>query len=224
MKTKDLIAELTTRSEIRIIFTIPYETDFTLIGTTDIDHQDLAEKPVCSPEEQDYLLQLASTYLKTSVTADDVVATYSGVRPLYNDAASSATAATRDYVLKLDKTAGAPMLNVFGGKITTYRKLAEQALQQISDDTPQMGQAWTAGVALPGDDFPVGGVDDIIQLLIKKFPFLTAREVAWLMDKEFAQTAEDVIWRRSKLGLRLTNAQIERLQNWMQRRLPASGT
>ena len=154
----------------RIIFTIPYETDFTLIGTTDIDHQDLAEKPVCSPEEQDYLLQLASTYLKTSVTADDVVATYSGVRPLYNDAASSATAATRDYVLKLDKTAGAPMLNVFGGKITTYRKLAEQALQQISDDTPQIGQAWTAGVALPGGDFPVGGVDDLIQQLIKKIP------------------------------------------------------
>ncbi|MDB4123324.1 glycerol-3-phosphate dehydrogenase [Planktomarina temperata] len=245
----------------RIIFTIPYETDFTLIGTTDIDHQDLAEKPVCSPEEQDYLLQLASTYLKTSVTADDVVATYSGVRPLYNDAASSATAATRDYVLKLDKTAGAPMLNVFGGKITTYRKLAEQALQQISDDTPQMGQAWTAGVALPGGDFPVGGVDDLIQQLIKKFPFLTppwarrlvkaygneafdvlgaatvstdlgedfgasltVREVAWLMDKEFAQTAEDVIWRRSKLGLRLTDAQIERLQNWMQHRLGARGT
>ena len=245
----------------RIIFTIPYETDFTLIGTTDIDHQDLAEKPVCSPEEQDYLLQLASTYLKTSVTADDVVATYSGVRPLYNDAASSATAATRDYVLKLDKTAGAPMLNVFGGKITTYRKLAEQALQQISDDTPQMGQAWTAGVALPGGDFPVGGVDDLIQQLIKKFPFLTppwarrlvkaygneafdvlgaatvstdlgedfgasltAREVAWLMDKEFAQTAEDVIWRRSKLGLRLSDAQIERLQNWMQHRLGARGT
>ena len=103
MKTKDLIAELTTRSEIRIIFTIPYETDFTLIGTTDIDHQDLVEKLVCSPEEQDYLLELASTYLKTSVTAEDVVATYSGVRPLYNDAASSATATTRDYLLKLDK-------------------------------------------------------------------------------------------------------------------------
>ena len=113
----------------RIIFTIPYETDFTLIGTTDVDHQDLAEKPICGPEEQDYLLQFASTYLKAPVTSEDVVATYSGVRPLYNDAASSATAATRDYVLKLDETAGAPMLNLFGGKITTYRKLAEQALQ-----------------------------------------------------------------------------------------------
>ena len=245
----------------RIIFTIPYETDFTLIGTTDVDHKDLEEKPVCQSEEQDYLLQFASTYLKAPVTAEDVVATYSGVRPLYNDAASSATAATRDYVLKLDNSAGAPLLNVFGGKITTYRKLAEQALQQISEHAPQMGQAWTAGVALPGGDFPVDGVDEIIRQLITKFPFLTApwarrlvkaygneafdvlgaaqlasdlgedfgasltaREVAWLMDKEFAQTAEDVVWRRSKLGLRLSPAQIERLQTWMQQQLTAART
>ena len=245
----------------RIIFTIPYETDFTLIGTTDVDHKDLEEKPVCQSEEQDYLLQFASTYLKAPVTAKDVVATYSGVRPLYNDAASSATAATRDYVLKLDNSAGAPLLNVFGGKITTYRKLAEQALQQISEHAPQMGQAWTAGVALPGGDFPVDGVDEIIRQLITKFPFLTApwarrlvkaygneafdvlgaaqlasdlgedfgasltaREVTWLMDKEFAQTAEDVVWRRSKLGLRLSPAQIERLQTWMQQQLTAART
>ena len=245
----------------RIIFTIPYETDFTLIGTTDVDHKDLEEKPVCQSEEQDYLLQFASTYLKAPVTAEDVVATYSGVRPLYNDAASSATAATRDYVLKLDNSAGAPLLNVFGGKITTYRKLAEQALQQISEHAPQMGQAWTAGVALHGGDFPVDGVDEIIRQLITKFPFLTApwarrlvkaygneafdvlgaaqlasdlgedfgasltaREVTWLMDKEFAQTAEDVVWRRSKLGLRLSPAQIERLQTWMQQQLTAART
>ena len=245
----------------RIIFTIPYETDFTLIGTTDVDHKDLEEKPVCQSEEQDYLLQFASTYLKAPVTAEDVVATYSGVRPLYNDAASSATAATRDYVLKLDNSAGAPLLNVFGGKITTYRKLAEQALQQISEHAPQMGQVWTAGVALPGGDFPVDGVDEIIRQLITKFPFLTApwarrlvkaygneafdvlgaaqlasdlgedfgasltaREVTWLMDKEFAQTAEDVVWRRSKLGLRLSPAQIERLQTWMQQQLTAART
>ena len=133
-----------------------------MIGTTDVDHQDLAEKPICGPEEQDYLLQFASTYLKAPVTSEDVVATYSGVRPLYNDAASSATAATRDYVLKLDETAGAPMLNIFGGKITTYRKLAEQALQKISEHIPRMGRAWTAGVALPGGDFPVDGVDETI--------------------------------------------------------------
>ena len=243
----------------RIIFTIPYETDFTLIGTTDVDHQDLAEKPICGPEEQDYLLEFASTYLKAPVTSEDVVATYSGVRPLYNDAASSATAATRDYVLNLDETAGAPMLNIFGGKITTYRKLAEQALQQISEHIPRMGRAWTAGVALPGGNFPVDGVSETIHQLTARFPFLTAhwakrlvkaygneafdvlgaanlatdlgedfgasltaREVAWLMDKEFAQTAEDVIWRRSKLGLRLTDAQIERLQSWMHSRLDAS--
>lgn len=93
----------------RIIFTIPYETDFTLIGTTDADHVDVHEKPVCTPQEQDYLLDFASKYLKQPVTRDDIVFTYSGVRPLYNDGATSATAATRDYVLKLDQSAGGPI-------------------------------------------------------------------------------------------------------------------
>ena len=123
----------------RIIFTIPYETDFTLIGTTDADHVDVHEKPVCTPQEQDYLLDFASKYLKQPVTRDDIVFTYSGVRPLYNDGATSATAATRDYVLKLDQSAGGPILNVFGGKITTYRKLAESALEEIAPFFAQTG-------------------------------------------------------------------------------------
>ena len=145
----------------RIIFTIPYETDFTLIGTTDADHVNVHEKPVCTPEEQDYLLGFASKYLKKPVTRDDIVSTYSGVRPLYNDGATSATAATRDYVLKLDQSAGAPVLNIFGGKITTYRKLAESALTEIAPFFAQTGPQWTAGVALPGGGFPVDGVGDI---------------------------------------------------------------
>ena len=236
----------------RIIFTIPYETDFTLIGTTDADHADVHEKPVCTPEEQDYLLGFASKYLKKPVTRDDIVFTYSGVRPLYNDGATSATAATRDYVLKLDQSAGAPVLNVFGGKITTYRKLAESALAEIAPFFAHTGPQWTAGVALPGGDFPVDGVGPLAARLKAKYPFLTERwlyrllkaygsevfdllgdakterdlgrvfgsnlterEVNWLVEHEFANTAEDIIWRRSKLGLRMTSQEVDALDSWM---------
>jgi glycerol-3-phosphate dehydrogenase len=236
----------------RIIFMIPYETDFTLIGTTDADHQDPDDKPICTPHEQDYLLKFASTYLKTPVTADDVVWTYSGLRPLFDDGASSATAATRDYVLKVDQSAGAPILNVFGGKITTYRKLAESALEKISPFFPSIGQPWTAGAALPGGDFPVDGVIALTDRLMRAYPFLSDRwakrlikaygtdsflllnnaqtvadlgqsfgadlteaEVKWLIQYEFAQSADDIIWRRSKLGLKLTQPEIGVLIEWL---------
>lgn len=236
----------------RIIFTIPYENDFTLIGTTDAEHNDVSVKPECSPEERDYLIKFASDYLKTPITKDDIVWTYSGVRPLYDDGATSATAATRDYVLKVNTSAGAPMLNIFGGKITTYRKLAEAALKKISPFFPDAGPAWTAGVAMPGGDFAVDGVADLIAKLEQQYPFLTpawarrlvkaygldafeilgnaktardlgfdfgatlhAREVTWLIQNEFARSAEDIIWRRSKLGLRMTADDIAKLDNWI---------
>ena len=236
----------------RIIFTIPYETDFTLIGTTDADHIDVNQKPVCSPEEQNYLLKFVSEYLKQDVCDADVVWSYSGVRPLYDDGASSATAATRDYVLKIDLSAGAPILNVFGGKITTYRRLAETAMKKIAPFFEGADIPWTAGVALPGGDFPVDGVADLTANLLAQYPFLddrwvdrlvkaygtdaflilgdatiladlgqnfgtnlTAREVSWLVEKEFAKTAEDIVWRRSKLGLRLTTQEIEVLDVWL---------
>jgi glycerol-3-phosphate dehydrogenase len=236
----------------RIIFTIPYEMDFTLIGTTDADHTDPSQKPVCTPEEQTYLLKFASEYLKQNVSDDDVVWSYSGVRPLYNDGASSATAATRDYVLKVDQSAGAPILNVFGGKITTYRRLAERALEKIAPFFEGAQAPWTAGVPLPGGDFPVDGVSALRAKLLEQYPFLTGRwlerllkaygmdafivlgdakaatdlgqnfgsdlterEVKWLLDKEFAQTAEDIVWRRSKLGLRLTKQEIKVLDAWL---------
>ena len=224
----------------RIIFAIPYETDFTLIGTTDSDHPDPTEKPVCTPEERDYLLAFASEYFKTPVTADDIVWTYSGVRPLYDDGAKSATAATRDYVLSVDDGGGAPALNVFGGKITTYRKLAEDALDKIAAHLPETGGKWTARAPLPGGDFAVDGVEALISSLRGTYDFLddrwarrlvraygteaaemlgdaktkddlgedfgatlTEREVRWLMAREYARTAEDVLWRRTKLGLRV---------------------
>ncbi|KUF09958.1 glycerol-3-phosphate dehydrogenase [Pseudoponticoccus marisrubri] len=241
----------------RIIFAIPYETDFTLIGTTDAEHDDPSKKPVCTPEEQDYLLNFASQYFKQDLTRDDVVWTYSGVRPLYDDGATSATAATRDYTLKVDTSAGAPVLNVFGGKITTYRRLAESALEKISETLGVSKGPWTAGVPLPGGDFPVDGVQRMVDDLRGRFPFLTefwalrlvraygteaegilgiaataedlgedfgatltAAEVDWLMRYEYARTAEDVVWRRNKLGLRLTEEQVATLDDWMARHRP----
>ena len=242
----------------RIIFAIPYETDFTLIGTTDKESDDPNVKPVCTPEERDYLLNFASQYFKTPVTAEDVVWSYSGVRPLYDDGASSATAATRDYVLKLDATGGAPLLNVFGGKITTYRRLAESALDKIVPFFPGTGGIWTAGEPLPGGDFPVKGVARLIETLKADYPFLddrwaarlvraygteaktmlgdaasaadlgpdfgatlTGREVRWLMDREYARRAEDVVWRRTKLGLRMSADQVAALDAWMAGHGPA---
>lgn len=235
----------------RIIFAIPYEQDFTLIGTTDNDHRDAPETPVCTDAERDYLCAFASQYFKRPVTADDVVWTYSGVRPLYNDGAKSATAATRDYVLSLD-TNGAPMLNVFGGKITTYRRLAESALGKLAPFFPQARPAWTARAPLPGGDFPHDAVAQLRADLLARYPFLTpdwaarlirgygtdaARllgdakavsdlgrdfgatlteaEVRWLMAHEFAREAADVVWRRTRLGLRLSAEQIAALEEFM---------
>ncbi len=239
----------------RIIFAIPYETDFTLIGTTDAEQDDPNEKPVCSDEERDYLVAFANEYFKRDITKDDVVWRYSGVRPLYDDGASSATAATRDYTLKVDADGGAPILNIFGGKITTYRRLAEGALAKISPYFDDVSDDWTAGVALPGGDFPVDGVETLIADLRRDFAFLDDRwakrlvraygteardilgaattpgdlgqdfgatlseaEVIWLMDREFARRGEDIVWRRNKLGLRMSEDQIAELDSWMQAR------
>lgn len=157
----------------RIIFAIPYEEDFTLIGTTDADHPNPQVAPECTPEEQDYLVKFASQYFDKPISRADVVWTYSGVRPLYDDGASSATAATREYVLTLDQTQ-APLLNVFGGKITTYRKLAEAALAKIGEALPGLSDNWTAGVAMPGGNFLVADVARLTAKLASDYPFLSA--------------------------------------------------
>ncbi len=239
----------------RIIFAIPYETDFTLIGTTDAEHDDPDMKPVCTEAERDYLCAFASGYFRKPVTPEDVVWSYSGVRPLYDDGATSATAATRDYTLKVESAGGAPVLNIFGGKITTYRRLAESALAKIAPSFPGTPGPWTAGVPLPGGDFPVDGFEDLVSALGAAHPWLdartarrlvraygseatdivgdaadaagmgrdfgaglTAREVEWLMDREYARQADDVVWRRSKLGLRMSPDQIADLDGWMRAR------
>ncbi|WP_181893285.1 glycerol-3-phosphate dehydrogenase [Falsiruegeria mediterranea] len=225
----------------RIIFAIPYEGDFTLIGTTDADHTDADTKPECTEAERDYLLNFASQYFATPLTTDDVVWTYSGVRPLFDDGAKSATAATREYVLKLEQSEGAALLNVFGGKITTYRKLAEAALEKVAEVFPGTKPDWTAGVPLPGGDFPVDGLESLIASTRAQYPFLdqdwatrlvraygtevadvlgnaatinalgtdfgatiTEPELDWCIRKEWVRSGDDFLWRRSKLGLRLT--------------------
>ncbi|MBR9765375.1 MAG: glycerol-3-phosphate dehydrogenase, partial [Rhodobacteraceae bacterium] len=238
-------------SDGRIIFSIPYEQDFTLIGTTDVDHPDADQKPEITDEEIAYLCDFASGYFETPVTPADVVWTYSGVRPLYDDGASSASAATRDYVLRLEES-GPPLLSVFGGKITTYRRLAEHAMEKLAPLFPMIRAAWTAGKPLPGGDFPVAETDTRIGQLLLDYPFLDPRqaerlfrhygtechdllgaaktaedlgrdfgaglteaEVRFLMDREYATRAEDVVWRRTKLGLRMDAAQIAALDAYM---------
>jgi glycerol-3-phosphate dehydrogenase len=237
----------------RIVFAIPYENDFTLVGTTDVDFTgDLGEVEI-SKDEIAYLCKAVSEYLEKPVTPADVVHTYSGVRPLYDDGAKDAKAATRDYVLELDGGADTPaVLSVFGGKITTYRKLAEQVLAKLEPYLPFKRGVWTAGAPLPGGDFKVDAFDDEVARLEKDYPFLgqvlatrlirlygtDARhflgeaestadlgqcfgynlyeaEVTWLMKREWARTAADVLWRRTKLGLRLSSEEAAVLEAFM---------
>ncbi|TMV93226.1 glycerol-3-phosphate dehydrogenase [Thioclava sp. BHET1] len=236
----------------RIIFAIPYEQDFTLIGTTDCEHESAEAPAHCTPEERAYLIAFANRYFATPIRDEDIVWSYSGVRPLYDDGASSATAATRDYTLTLETEGGAPLLNIFGGKITTYRRLAESALEKVAAQLPGVSGPWTAGVALPGGDFAVGDVTRLTADLQRAYPFLgpvwaarliraygteaasvlgdaqsaadlgqdfgatlSEAELRWLMTHEFARTAEDVVWRRNKLGLRLSAQEITAIEQWM---------
>jgi glycerol-3-phosphate dehydrogenase len=241
----------------RIIFAIPYERDFTLLGTTDADHTGAPGEVKISDTERDYLLTFANQYFRAPLSEADIVWTYSGVRPLYDDGAKSATAATRDYVLSLDTAPGQPqtaaILNIFGGKITTHRRLAEHALDKLAPFFPAMKPGWTARVPLPGGDFPLDDKPKLIADLRAKHPYLrpacaermikaygldafsilgdsttaealghdfgailTEAELRWLMKNEFARHASDVIWRMSKLGLRMTPEEVEALEAWMQ--------
>lgn len=238
----------------RIVFAIPYQDDFTLIGTTDRDYQGDPAKVKASPEEVEYLCAAIGEYLAKPVRPEDVVWNYSGVRPLYDDGASEAKAATRDYVFELDTPGGAPLLSIYGGKITTYRRLAEQALERLSPylHIAKEREGWTGKSPLPGGDMDVFAVPSLISQLRQDYPFLspehagrlahaygtrarnmlgearsiadlgesfgatlTEREVKYLMTSEWAMTAEDIVWRRSKLGLRMSPAQIAALGDWI---------
>ncbi len=216
-----------------------------------MDHSDPDTSPELSKAERDYLLAFINRYVAHPLGPDDVVWSYSGVRPLYDDGANAAQAATRDYVLTLD-SAGPPILSVFGGKITTYRKLAEHALRKLTPFFPAMSEAWTAGAPLPGGYFPVSEVATRLSALRADYPFLTPAQVQrmfraygtetrrvlgsaqsradlgrdfggdlteaelrWMVTHEFARSAEDALWRRSKLGLTLTPEQIGEVENFL---------
>ena len=233
----------------RVCFAIPYHDDFTLIGTTDEDYSGDPAAVTPSVEEERYLCAAVSEYLRDPVDPASIVWRYAGVRPLRDDGASKAQEATRDYVLELQAQAGeAPVLSVFGGKLTTYLHLAEAAMHKLAPFFPGMRGAWTAGAPLPGGDFPYNGVETVRAGLQRRFPFLaesaarrlvrsygtlagdmlgdardaadlgrvigadlTEREVDWLVRTEWARTADDVLWRRSKLGLRFSEAETEAL-------------
>jgi len=239
----------------RIVFAIPYEQDFTLIGTTDRDYDGSPEDVEISDEEIEYLLAAAGEYFKARVTRDDIVWTYSAVRPLFDDGASKAQEATRDYVLKLEGRANQPkLLNIFGGKITTYRRLSEAVLSKIDAEFGRDTPSWTGQAALPGGDFAIDGYEQQVAELVGTFPFLdpattrrlvrcygtraqeilddattwedlgenfgaglTEREVAYLQASEWAEEVDDIIWRRSKLGLRLAPDEKAKLAEWLHR-------
>ena len=244
----------------RIVFAIPYEDDFTLIGTTDRDHEGAPGEAVCSEDEAAYLCRAVSEYLAHPIGAADIVWRYSGVRPLYDDGAREAKAATRDYVLDVQDGDGAPLLNVFGGKITTYRRLSEAALKKLKRWFPEMGPPWTRTAPLPGGDFPFDGAAALVGGLMAGHPYLdaawarrlvrtygtdaeavlgdartaealgrrfgadlTEAEVRWLIDREWARTADDVLWRRTRLGLRLAAEEAAGLDEWMRARIGTEG-
>ena len=232
----------------RIVFAIPYERDFTLVGTTDVAFTgDPGEAAICEAEAA-YICDAVNEYLRVDVAPEQAVWSYSGVRPLYDDKSADSSTVTRDYVFDLDEDGGAPILSIFGGKITTYRKLAEHALEKLGTFG---GQSWTADTPLPGGDIDPARFDAFVAEQARRYPWLAEttvlrlaraygtrmervigdatgvdalgehfggglyeREMDYLVDEEFARTAEDVLWRRSKLGLHLSEAERARVAEW----------
>jgi glycerol-3-phosphate dehydrogenase len=239
----------------RIFFAIPYEQDFTLIGTTDVDHEGGLDEVKASAEEIAYLCAGASEYFCKPVTPADVVWTYSGVRPLIDDGSGRPEAATRGYSFELDGGSDrtAPLLSVFGGKITTYRELSLEAIARLAPFLPKLaGAEWTGEAPLPGGDFGRFDAPRLTADLAARYPFLGKREAArlirlygtraatilgnatsaadlgdafghglsaaevdYLISQEWARTAEDVLWRRTKLGLHFSAEETARLQAYI---------
>ena len=247
-------AYLLQNDDRRIVFAIPYERDFTLIGTTDVEYTGDPGAVRIDPQEVDYLCAAVSRYFAKPVHPGDVVWSYSGVRPLLDDEAADAASVTRDYALELDRHP-APLLTVFGGKITTYRKLAESAVDTLARELGSRGTAWTARAVLPGGDLPHGGYAGFLRSLERAHPWLPAplrhryahaygtrvahilggarsvadlgeellpqlyeREADYLCGVELAETADDILWRRTRLGLYVGARGQQRLEDWLARR------
>ncbi|MBM3562466.1 MAG: glycerol-3-phosphate dehydrogenase [Alphaproteobacteria bacterium] len=236
----------------RIVFAIPYEREFTLVGTTDVSYEGSPGAVAISDAETDYLLASLNHFLRQPATRDDIRWSYAGLRPLYDDGALKASVVTRDYAFDLDAPEdSAPALSTFGGKITTARRLAEHALDQLARFLPVHGPAWTASAVFPGGDMPQG-FDQFLDDLKRDKPFLgdalalrlaraygtrvfeilkdarsvsdlgrdfgcglTEAEIAYLREKEWARTADDMLWRRSKLGLHMADAQQQALREFV---------
>ena len=237
----------------RIIFSIPYEKDFTLIGTTEVEHKE-GEEVKCSDKEKKYLCDFASNYFKKKITVKDIVWDYSGIRALYENNTVEARNASRDYTFEAEEKGGSILLTVYGGKITTHRKLAEKAVSQITSLLRLKRKEWTSTQILPGGDFKSEDKEKIIGDLLEKYKFLnmrwaqrlfktfgsevekvlggakekpdlgrnfghdlTEKEVLWYINQEHVTCVEDLIWRRSKLGLRLTSKQIRELNCYIKK-------
>ncbi|HWL70989.1 MAG TPA: glycerol-3-phosphate dehydrogenase [Geminicoccus sp.] len=232
----------------RIVFVIPWLGEFSLIGTTDIPYDGKPQDVRISPEETDYLLRVVNRHFKKPIAESDIVWSYAGVRPLYDDASANPSAVTRDYTFDLNAPDGAaPLLSIFGGKITTYRRLAEHAVQKLAPLVGMDRPDWTAGTPLPGGD--LADPDAFTAELRRRHPWLPERlarrlvaaygtrvalvlgdaqrlddlgpcygadlheaEVRYLVEQEWARTAEDILWRRSKLGLFLSDEEVQRLR------------
>lgn len=228
----------------RIVFVLPYEGAYSLIGTTDIAFDGDPATATITADEIAYLTAAVGRYFKTEVRPADVVWSYAGVRPLHDDEADDPSAVTRDYVLDLDAADdAAPLLSIYGGKITTYRRLAEQAVDHLAPFFPGMGPSWTETAALPGGDFANGDFSSLVSGLAARYPGLApdylaglarrhgslaaavlgdaravadlgtdfggglySREVDYLRANEWALTADDVLWRRTKCGLHMDAA------------------
>ena len=235
----------------RIVFAIPYERSFTLIGTTDLLYDGDLDRVEISQDERDYLRAAASTYFRSGIADDEIVHAYSGVRPLYEDDAASHSTVTRDYAFELEAQGGAPILSIYGGKITTYRKLAEHALAKLGKAMPVASERWTADAPLPGGDMEGSDFARFLWQASERYAWvppemllrlaraygtrldrvlgdaaslgdlgahfggdLYAAELEYLHAQEFARSAEDVLWRRSKLGLHLGAQAHDAVARW----------
>ena len=235
-------------SDRRIVFALPFEHDSTLIGTTDMEFTGEPSAATTSPEEIDYLCRATNAYFRTQIGPKQVKGVFAGVRALYDDGSGKPEDVTRDYHLVLDEAnRKAPVLTVYGGKITTYRRLAEEALHRLGHYIPDM-PAWTAHAGLPGGDFVHDGFEALVSSVRANWPFLsdatarrlagsygtrvnrflgsaksmnelgpnfgadlTAAEVRYLMQYEWARTANDILWRRTKIGLHMSKAERDAL-------------
>lgn len=246
-------AYLVQNHDKRVIFINPYEGDKALIGTTDIAYEGRAEDVKADESEIDYLLKAVNRYFKEKLRREDVIHSFSGVRPLFDDGKGNPSAVTRDYVFDLDETGGIPLLNVFGGKITTFRELAERGLVRLKHVFPAMGGDWTADKPLPGGDMPSADFESFVDELRSAYPWLTrpltihlarlygtrARqivgsstgiaglgrhfggllyeaEVRYLIAHEWAMTAEDILFRRTKHYLHLSEAEKADFLTWFE--------